>query len=299
MKDEFNKIIDVIKVNKKINEIILFQEMANEFNKKAKCVYIEPIHHNLVEFSCKTTSQSIETCELGDLLILTYDLAKHELRVCVMQVKYHHRQYKCFLNLQSVNLLQWDLLRYKPDVTDKSKMKFPTNILNFRDDYKSITAYGVFYHDNINKDIDFLYTIPEFLKPARAPKLPMKSPCRAFHFRCGHKPPMGSPNLLCYDNPPGKDEETCTCSMDNFESQLLSCKIGAPINDKGIRKWILGLLLGMRSNDTSGVIDEILSAYGYNINARESREYSSEYDNLFPATFIIISDSDKYKVSML
>lgn len=110
MKNELNKAM-LGKPN--VGEVDLFREMANQFNNNliAKCTYVKEVHQRQVEF-CSNITGKIEKRELGDLLLLTFDKAKRELRLCVLQAKYRKRAYRKFLSY-STDVFQWDLLYYK------------------------------------------------------------------------------------------------------------------------------------------------------------------------------------------
>ena len=143
MKLLFNKKLRISGM--KINEENLFMEMAREFNTTiSKSTYIKVIHKSLIEFSSFYKVGGVAKVELGDLMLLTYDKATHELRICILQAKYKKGKYYYFLNFLA-DIFQWELLTEKPVINNKSKkFSFPPNILNFRNDYESITAYGFF-----------------------------------------------------------------------------------------------------------------------------------------------------------
>lgn len=271
-----------------INEENLFREMAKEFNSAvSKASYVEVIHKNPVEFVSDYKIGGVARVELGDLMLLTYDRATKELRMCILQAKYKKGRYYYFLNFHA-NIFQWELLKEKPFIINKSlKYKFPANILNFRDDYESITAYGIFYEDNISKDIDFLFTLPKYIKPCKPPKGKIKRGIRSFFFRCPRH--LGSPNTMCTSGINSK-ELVSTCSLDVFEQQVLSAKVGAPINDNNLMNWIACLLLSYKGSSTeSEVIDELLE----HIDMR--REYiDGEYDfEGVPSVIVVLTDSKK------
>ena len=104
--------------------------------------------------------------EIGDLVLITYDRSRKELRICTLQAKYKKDSVTKFLRIKRLDVFQWELLKDRPNVIAASKKyKVPQNILNFNPKYKSISAYGIFYQDPVpNGDIDFLFTIPEYLK---------------------------------------------------------------------------------------------------------------------------------------
>ena len=276
----------------KVDEIFLFRAMANEFNHNAisKCTYVEEIHgtKGKVEFSSAFSTGGSARVELGDLLILTFDKWTKELRLCVLQAKYKSGRYYRFLNAKA-DLFQWELLRYKLSISNRSKFNFPSNILNFRTDYKSITAYGIFYYDNISKEIDFLYTLPEYFKPHSLPLHCISKGIRSFHFRCPYR--LGSPNRGCIKGIAPK-EAISTCSIDTFEDQVLLCNVGAPIpRGSAIDRWILALLNSMRTcADHPEVIDELLRAYNDNV----PRDFTCSLEGV-PSALVIITDSGKYR----
>lgn len=283
----------------KVNEIGLFREMANQFNNNviAKCTYVKEVHKMMVDFPSDFAGGNMQK-ELGDLLLLTFDKAKRELRLCVLQAKYKKGMYRYFLNCHA-DLYQWELLYYKPNVMNSSSLNFPNNILNFRHDYKSITAYGIFYHDYMSHDIDFLYTLPEFFTPQNLlypyPKKKMSK--RSFIYTC---PKIGTYHFECYGCTKNKcgmipKETLYTCSMDIFEQEVLFCRIGAPIDDDpGIKKYILSLLSCMKKSANSPqVIDEILDNYDFDY--RNNGESDIVNDQRYPAAIIVVTDSKMYK----
>lgn len=286
MKYELNMAISTMS---KVGEVELFREMARQFNfnKFAKATYVKEIHKQYVEYPSSFLG-SMKKIELGDLLFLTYDKSKKELRLCILQAKYRNGSYRKFLNCKA-NIYQWELLYYKPDVNNMSRMNIPKNILNFRRDYKSITAYGIFYHDKKFKKIDFLYTLPDFFVPKNLTLTSSKT----FAFSCPNssicKSCCGCSNTLCPTKQGGVPKETLyTCSMDIFEHEILSCRIGAPINDGEVKKYVLGLLVSMKkTSENPEVIDEILRDYDYRI-ASDDYFYGDEH----PSAIIVITESE-------
>lgn len=286
MKKELNL---AIKGMSSIGEIELFREMAKQFNynKIAKCTYVKEVHKNYVEFESSISIRNV-TRELGDLLFFTYDKSKKELRICVLQAKYRKGSYRKFLNCKA-DLYQWDLLYYKPDVHSKGKGCIPKNILNFRHDFKSITAYGIFYHDKLHKEVDFLYTLPELFYPSKLTPPPSKT----FYFNCpGNCSPRccGSGSGCSHKIGATKNETLFTCSIDVFEKEILSCRIGAPIYDENIKKYALSLLSSMRGeSDVPEVIEEILREYDFN------EGIENEFINGgHPSAIIVVIESKQY-----
>ena len=290
MKRELNSAI----YGRKIGEVMLFREMANHFNAPGRCTYVEEVHgkKGWVEFH-SLFSPNPKTVELGDLLLFTYDEYKRELRICTMQAKYKKGGFRKFLHCRG-NVFQWELLYSKPTIKNKSGSCFPPHILNFRADYDSITAYGVFYHDVYHHDIDFLYTIPYYFRPARSPRGPISNSSRAFQFIC---PIAAKGSMTSCAVGIATHEALSTCSIDVFEDQVLRCKVGAPIEEKSeIQKWALDFLAHMRGRaDHPEVIDVILRAYDFF--PQESVSRSLEYFNSFPATLIVVTNSKQYEDS--
>ena len=283
MKTQLNAAIKATGVT--VDEVTLFREMAKVFNTRvSSATYVEEVHNHKVEFWSRF-GRNVEV-ELGDLLLLTYDKATAELRICVLQAKYKKGRYYQFLNFKA-DIVQWELLKEKPIIFNKSrKFEFPSNILNFRDDYESITAYGIFFEDNISKELDFLYTLPKYIWPHSMPARMVKNG-RAFHFRCPKK--LGSPKRMCRAGITAK-ETVSTCSIDVFEEQVLRCKVGAPINDKEVKKWVGQLLAGCKSRATvPDVIDEVLSYLDVETNIAEDKYELEEA----PAVMVVVTDSEK------
>lgn len=235
MKKELNQAM----ANKQIDELLLFRNMSYLLNTSvSRCTYVNNIHGKIyVEYLSKIAN-GIKRVELGDLWIFTYDLAKKVLKMCIMQIKYRKRQYYRFLDLP-INIYQWELLKDKP-ILKYCNFNIPYQILSFQKSYESISAYGIFYHDNVSKkkEIDFLYTLPRCLKP----KTPHKtSTIQSYEFICPGG--MGSPNLLCKEC--NSKETFTTCSIDIFEKEILSAHIGVPINGE-MKGFVIPLLERMQ-----------------------------------------------------
>lgn len=284
MKKTLNDAVRNAVPGKKIDEIFLFREMASAFNTNySQCTYVEEVHGNKgqIAFNSEIANDLVHV-ELGDLLIFTYNRFLKEMKMCIMQVKYKKGGYKSFLRPR-FDVIQWELLRNRPDIINCSpRFHFPTNILNFNSKYLSITAYGIFYEDNVSKEIDFLYTIPENLYlNARPVYRKNKNKIRTFHFTCGLG--IGSPNPICciYEN---RRETTETCSIDVFEKQMLAYTIGAPI-PPSLRGWVVGLFRSMRNRaDDPRIIDDIMETYYFNNENLFNDAYA--YENM-PAALIL------------
>ncbi len=265
-----------------VNEVRLFREMANLFNTSiSKCTYVEEVHgrKGFIDYysTFKCASKKVE---IADLLIFTYDKFTKQTRICFLQAKYKNDIYNDNLKFDA-NIFQWELLRDKPVVTST---KFPTNILNFRNDYASITAYGIFYYDNTG-NIDFLYTLPRHINPLRDVVPPENKAIRKYKFihNCC------KPNILCnmgFDI----NETISTCSINIFANQILNCRIGAPINST-IRPNIIRMLKSMRLTPNNAlVINELLNYLDDNSTIDDNRLNNADYN---PAAIIVVTDSSK------
>lgn len=291
MKENLNKAVNAS--GKPINEEFLFRVMAQEFNSAvSKCTYVKEIHGKLyVTYASKLSMINSQRVELGDLWIFTFDRATKELRMCIMQTKYRRRMYLRFLDL-NIQPFQWELLKEKPDVSGDG-WYVPHDILNFQNKYDSITAYGIFYHDNISKtqDIDFLYTLPKFLAPKKHLTPPLIKRDYRFEYICPKG--LGSPNYLCKEE--FLPHETIgTCSIDIFEQQVLSCRIGVPVTSgKSLPPWVLVMLRHMRDGADDGtVIDTILEQHP---SANDTYINNQCSFNAIPRSLVIVTDSERYK----
>lgn len=279
---------------KKVDEEFLFKAMAQGFNSAvSRCTYVQEIHGKLyVDYASKYAASGTKRVELGDLWIFTFDKATGELRMCIMQTKYRQKRYYRFLDLD-VNVFQWELLRDKPDISGCG-WYVPSDLLNFQKSYKSITAYGVFYHDNTSKtrDIDFLYTLPAFLEPKSPLTPPLIQKDQRFEFVCPAG--SGSPNRLCERGFLPR-ETVSTCAVDIFEQQVLSCRVGVPLKAGGssVSLWVLSLLSSMRRGaEDAAVIDTILERYPAAGDVYASDRRPSDG---IPRALIVVTDSGRYE----
>lgn len=110
------------------------------------------------------------------------------------------------------NIYQRELLYKKPKVFNT---QFPKNILNFTK-YRSVTSYGIFYVDKVKGEIDFLYTLPEFIEPS----ITATSKNRRFRFDCSKT----KVNISLLSSPI-YDELLCTGSIDDFMKYVLAAKL--------------------------------------------------------------------------
>jgi len=270
---------------KKINEINLFREMAKLFNgSRSKCTYVEEVHgrRGIIEFSSCFLPGN-KKVEISDLLLLTFDKNTEQLRICFLQAKYRQGKVNEIFNFNA-NIFQWELLLTKPDIISTN---FPRQILNFRNDYASITAYGILYHDD-NDRIDFLYTIPRCIRPSRKIITPIEKHKSIRAFRLKEKCIM--PNCF-YTGCIRRNETISTGTLDMFESQVLNCRIGAPIIfNPHITSYIINLLNVMKRRASEPfVIDELLEYIQKNYE-NSNEEVTIKYS---PAALIVITDSSE------
>lgn len=277
------KLNQKIQHSSKTNEIALFQIMASLFNSNiSQSTFVKETHgrKGFIEFYSEINKKS-KIVEIADILLITYNKRKSELRICFLQAKYKKERYTRFLSFIG-NAYQWELLTYKPGITDVYHLGYPPNILNFSN-YESITAYGVFYVDILN-EINFLYTIPKFIIPKNIykEKTTMNffgSPCRCPDEKC---------------NWGIRTKETIsTCSIDIFEEQVLAGNIGAPIKDFQTITFVNNLLLAMgedyKNNETIyNLINILKTTYNNDLKTTSSSNY-------YPNTIIIITDGNVNK----
>ena len=282
---------------KNVNEVILFRTMEKYLKQVAvNCTYIETHGKGYVYYSSRFLNGNLKMVEIGDLVLITYDRSRKELRICTLQAKYKKDSVTKFLRIKRLDVFQWELLKDRPNVIAASKKyKVPQNILNFNPKYKSISAYGIFYQDPVpNGDIDFLFTIPEYLKNVRPlTYITRKRKFRSFEINCI---PCSCNQCIGNKNVNNLEEVIVSGSMDVFEKALLSCKIGAVVDDKNIENILLFLkYLNVNFKKENGgsesAIDFILSEY-QSISDRIVIE--DKIDVKMPAALILVTDSGQY-----
>ena len=129
--------------NGKLNEVVLFDHMTKLFtNKKTTAIFIKRAHQTYVKFSLNGSLKKIKR-EIGDLIFLVFDKTTKTFKICILQAKYRKQRssYDFHFNAE---YNQWKLLKDRPDIISCKLNEYPKHILNFRKDYKSITAYGIF-----------------------------------------------------------------------------------------------------------------------------------------------------------
>lgn len=229
MKVEINNAI--YKRNKlKFGEIFLFQEMTKSLNKFVPAIFVKETHgrRGWVRFPSKIT-QDIRQKEISDLLIICYNRPTNEVKVSFLQAKYHRTKTVPFLDFHG-DYLQLELLKSRPNIDPNNFYKFPPNVLNFSK-YRSLTNYGVFFHDNSGK-IDMLYCVADLLRQSKANGLlgPIQFPGNS-----------NCPKANCFTS--NASEMVSTCNIDLFEKGLIQFQIGAPIKQYPmIYAYFIGLL---------------------------------------------------------
>lgn len=236
----------------KVDEIKLFDALIHIYGQSQNTVAIKRIHggYNSVEFFSPLSGKVIRK-ELGDLLFVVFDRSKNEIRICTMQNKYRKDPFpKKIFSCPKMDVGQWELLKSKSAINSVGSIRFPPNILNFRADYQSISAYGIFYKDKKN-DFDFLYTTPDYLYHPNLIDIPApKNLKRGFRFAINSKSRSGfDPSLVGV----GIDKVLFCCTFNNFDWSLRVGKIGAPISDLDleIRGAIYGFLQNARNNNST------------------------------------------------
>lgn len=234
------EIYDFLK-NKKleVNEVSLFQGMAHAFNNsKTSAIFVDQAHQSYVKFklssltrlsrlpSIKGMKKVVVKREVGDLIFIVYDEYTEVFKICTLQAKYKkQRSFNTGLHFRA-ELLQWGLLLDRPDIENCITNRFPNNLLNFNLNYKSITAFGIFYHNetikNVDNDIEFLYEIPENIGPVNENANSLE---RSF---------------TTYSRfvTPNSDEIIESDYLEQFSKYMREFKIGAPVEDKEILTWI-------------------------------------------------------------
>lgn len=264
---------------KKINEVLLFEEMAIIFNSwKSKCTFVKKTHKWYIEYY-SIIKWNYKKIEISDLLFITLNKKSKEIKICFLQAKYKKEEYKNFITFKW-NIYQWELLKEKPNITNSYGKNFPHNVLNFRNDYDSITSFWIFYLDKKN-DIDFLYTLPKFIKPNKT-----TSTITNMNFKWKNT----CPNVLC-KKWIFKKETISTCSIDVFEKEMLNWNIWVPINNNPKILWYIYSIVSYlqknwKNNETINSFINIFEE-NFDINTNESINYN-------PNTIILINDNEIY-----
>ena len=170
------------------------------------------------------------------MIFIVYDEDTEAFKICTLQAKY--KKQRCFnagFHFRA-ELLQWGLLLDRPDIENCITNRFPKNLLNFNLNYKSITAFGIFYHNeaikNVDKDIEFLYEIPEIIGPVNDNTNSLeRSFTTAYRFF-----------------KPNSDEIIKSICLEQFAKHMREFKIGAPVEDIVILTWIHDVVVTCSNN---------------------------------------------------
>jgi hypothetical protein len=271
MKTEINKVISATKAYR---EIPLFKAMATSLNNYVPAIFIPETHgrRGWVKFNSARTGKT-EQKEISDLMIISFNRPTKIFKLAFLQAKYHRHGTNPFLNFLG-DYLQLELLQNRPVIQPNSFFKFPINILNFST-YRSLTTYGVFYHD-LNNDIDMLYTIADLLIPTGL------SIIRGNIEFPGNP---GCPKVNCQTT--NLLELISTCNIDIFEKGLISFQIGAPIlNNSNMEKYLKRLLLHVKSITKTKEVVAYLDSFLTNF-INDSNETAFELPEIHPNILIL------------
>lgn len=245
----------------RIDEINLFRLMSRIIVSLGhNAAFIAETHgkSGWVTFKSRITRpRMIWTKEISDLLICVHSKSTNEIRLSLLQAKFHRKRIAPYLKFKG-DYLQLELLRDKPLINAKNAFGFPSDFLRLGNIYESFRCYGVFHYDAAS-DIDMLYSCACMLKEAGASTstsglINFTAPC-AGHFA------VMSPN-----------EVISTNSLDTFSSSLLAMSIGVPIStERGLQTYLKKLLKFIRSRIDGGeainLIDAIDAVIGSDISA--------------------------------
>jgi len=251
MKAEINTSIKLLKV---VNEINIFRAMEKSLAKKTSAVFVKETHgrSGLVEYTSNNCPVPVVK-EISDLLIVSFNPNNSITRICFLQAKYHRNYITPFLKFKG-DFYQWELLRLRPTIKNFGNSYFPSDILSFTN-FKSITAFGVFYYD-FNNDIDMLFSIPELIKPTKIKKH-KSNPSTTLIFQ-GKK---NCPLINCWTST--TNELMTTCNLDVFETQLLKGVVGAPINGyKSIESYLHMAIKSIQKDYSHDLLNQIDRSFG-------------------------------------
>ena len=257
----------------KVGEIFLFREMATSLNKHARAVFVREMHgrKGWVEFSSTITNRMARK-EISDLMILVFNKAKNEAKLCFLQAKYHRTSRLPFLKFHG-DYLQLELLKDRPKIHPRNYFGFPDNILQFSPNYRSLTTYGVFYHDS-SGNIDMLYTVAKYLSMVGSNGT-RGDICFPGGIICHRRPHCLTRSNL---------ELLTTYSIDKFESELLAYEIGAPINHNSkVFAFVNDLLrraVTLITGSDADFINEIIDSLGGEVSAPSQDEMPRGVPNL-------------------
>lgn len=254
MKAEINSFLHK---NPRADEVRLFREMSRILRKNgSRCVFIEETHgrRGLVTFTSQIKrSRMTWTKEIADLLVLVYSRQKREIRLSLLQAKYHRTKRSPFLIFHG-DYLQLELLRDRPIIAVPNLYGLPADFLSLGGRYESFRTYGVFYHD-ANGEIDLLFSIASLLKEKSR--------------RCQKSGNISFPGLngcpVLFLARGNHQEVLSTCSIDFYHYSLLSNRIGVPITESltlslYVKKLLTFVRQSLEDKDSSDLINEIMNS---------------------------------------
>lgn len=252
----------------KLNEVSIFRAMEKALNLRTNAIFCQETHGHagFVEYVSPNSSVPVVK-EISDLMIVSYNKRKNEIRLCFLQAKFHKRAIQPFLRFHG-DFFQWELLQNRPTIKNTKHTSFPPNILSFTN-YKSISSFGVFYYD-FGSQLDMLFTIPDLLSPQTI-KTNKSRPATTLNFPGHGKCPCSS----CFTTLP--NEIQTTCNLDMFMKMLLSGQVGAPINsDFQVQSFLRSMVNAVRKGQDFPLLDEIISS----IEGYENTEFGGQIPNI-------------------
>lgn len=161
----------------KADEVALFRALAAAIVKNSSSTFIDETHGGKVcNVSFTSATGKPETCEISDLLIVSYSTSPNLLRATFWQAK--KQAVSKWLNVTSTGsqldfkgqFNQWDLLSRRPSISGVAAFTPPSDLLSsFRS--PSIGSFGVFYEKA--STIEVAHSVAEFLAcPSPAAKHP-------------------------------------------------------------------------------------------------------------------------------
>lgn len=160
------------------NEVALFRKFALAIQAESSSTLIDETHGGGVcNVSFTSPTNKIETCEIADLLIISYSQSQDAWRATFWQAK--KQGVSKWINVtQDGSQLdfkgqfnQWDLLSRRPEVSGVKGFQPPKDILSGFSS-PSIGTYGIFYEKG--GSIEVAHSIAEFIScPSPATKSPM------------------------------------------------------------------------------------------------------------------------------
>lgn len=213
------------------NEVALFRKLSIAIQSESNSVLIDETHGGgFCNVSFVSPTNKTETCEISDLLIMSYSREINSWRATFWQAK---KQGVSKWNNVAQNgtqldfkgqFNQWDLLSRRPEVVGVKTFKPPKDILSCFPS-SSIGSYGVFYEKS--GQIEVAHSIAEFIS---CPSPSTKSPTLAV-------------NGYLEKYPFQEGELISTLTLDGFLTALFDFKIGSKLEVKNSTHcWLMTLV---------------------------------------------------------